>query len=265
MISPEQPITVRADQDKRKTASPPYISFLTFTNFLEWIEKEGIPLRFDRSFWQSKFSGSTGPQLISGLRFLGLLEKNKPATDLENVIKAKGDDRKAALRQIVQRSYTAINFDELSRATPSMVAEWFQSYKLEGDTLRKAESFFIKACKYMDIPLSSALRKKARNRQSQADIGLAGHRKRARMTTRALARKAEAQEAYALSEGSDEEAVRERHVSQTRIELASGGEIVLGVTADLFKLSKSDREFVFNLVDLINSYQDKVTAQDDAA
>ena len=30
--------------------SPPYISYLTFKNLLEWLGTEGVPLRFDRSF-----------------------------------------------------------------------------------------------------------------------------------------------------------------------------------------------------------------------
>jgi len=265
MISPDEPVTVRPDQDKHKMPSPPYISFLTFTNFLEWIEKEGIPLRFDRSFWQSKFSGSTGTQLMSGLRFLGFLERDKPAPDLEKVIRAKGEERKAALKQIFQRAYTAVNFDELPRATPAMVAEWFHSYKLEGHTLRKAESFFINACKFAGIPLSSALRKKARNKPSPAGVSLPSHRKRARLRTTAIARRAQGGEANAFHEGSNEDSAHEHHVSETRIELASGGEIVLGVTANLFQLSRSDREFLFSLVDLMNSYQDRQVARNDGA
>ena len=144
--------------------APPYISYLTFKNLLEWLETEGVPLRFDRSFWSKKYSGSLGPQLMSGVRFLGLLTGEKPTPLLESLVNAKGDERKESLRAIYRQAYKVVNFDELERATPGMLNEWFATYSIEGSTLRKAESFLVNALKDADHPLSNSLKKLARNK-----------------------------------------------------------------------------------------------------
>lgn len=151
-------------EDKDKT-SPPYIPFTTFSNFITWIESEGIPIKFDRSFWGKKFAGSTGTQLSAGLRFLGLLQGEFTQPALEGIIKAKGDDRKHILANTIRKSYSGVDFTVLDRATPSMLNEWFDKYGLDGSTERKAISFFINACKAYDVALSNALKKKARNKQ----------------------------------------------------------------------------------------------------
>ena len=144
--------------------SPPYVSYLTFKNLLEWLETEGVPLRFDRSFWSKKYSGSIGPQLMSGIRFLGLLVEESPTPLLESLVNVNGDDRKESLRAIYRKAYEAVDFNALQRATPGMLREWFGSYSIDGTTLRKAESFFINALKDAEEPLSNSLRKLARNK-----------------------------------------------------------------------------------------------------
>ena len=159
----EQQVTTANYQEGRQL-SPPYVSYLTFKNFLEWLEAEGVPLRFDRSFWSKKYNGSIGPQLMSGIRFLGLLIEEKPTSLLESLVNAKGDDRKESLRAIYRKAYEAVDFDALPRGTTGMLREWFGSYSIDGGTLRKAESFFINALKDAEQPLSNSLRKLARNK-----------------------------------------------------------------------------------------------------
>ena len=138
-------------QDGRRL-SPPYVPYRTFKNLLEWLGAEGVPLRFDRSFWSKRYNGSTGPQLMSGIRFLALLIDDKPTPLLENLVNAKGDDRKKSLRDIYQKAYDAVEFDALQRATPGMLNDWFAAYPIDGTTRRKAVSFFINALKDADQP-----------------------------------------------------------------------------------------------------------------
>lgn len=164
-------------QDGRRP-SPPYVSYLTFKNLLEWLGTEGVPLRFDRSFWSKRYNGSTGPQLMSGIRFLGLLIDDKPTPLLENLVNANGEDRKESLRDIYRKAYDAVNFDALKRATTGMLTEWFGAYSIDGTTLRKAVSFFIHALKDADEPLSNSLKKLARNKAPGSSAsGLPGSRK----------------------------------------------------------------------------------------
>ncbi len=145
--------------------SPPYMPYLTFKNFLQWLDAEGVPLRFDRTAWERKYSGSTGSQLLTGLRFLGLLDGERPTPALESIVEATGDDRSELLRARIVDAYSPeVNFSELPRATTGMLDEWMRSYGIEGDTARKAASFFVNASKDLGIPVSMALRKLARNR-----------------------------------------------------------------------------------------------------
>ena len=129
-----------AGTGRDEAISPPYVSFNTFRTLLEWLRSEGVPLRFDRSFWQTKFSGSTGTQLVAALRFLGLLEGETPPSDLQVLVDATPEERRFILKEILRDSYRAVPFEELDRATPAMVRRWFRAYPIDGHTLRKPES-----------------------------------------------------------------------------------------------------------------------------
>jgi hypothetical protein len=152
--------------EEKGKLSPPYIPFMTFNNFITWLETEGVPVKFDRSFWRNKYGGSIGVQLTAGLRFLGLLQGEFVQPELNEIIKAKGEERKKLLVGVVQKAYSTVDFTQLQGATPSMLDQWFNAYHLDGSAKRKAESFFINACKWYDIPLSKVLQKKAHNKQT---------------------------------------------------------------------------------------------------
>ena len=63
--------------------TPPYVPYRTFRTFLEFL-KEGIPDRIDRSVWVSRFSGSSGMQLMTSLKALNLIDdQGTPSEDLE--------------------------------------------------------------------------------------------------------------------------------------------------------------------------------------
>ena len=54
---------------ERQIAVPPYVPYRTFQTFLEFLQ-DGIPARIDRSVWGSRFSGSSGTQLMTALKVL---------------------------------------------------------------------------------------------------------------------------------------------------------------------------------------------------
>ncbi len=239
---------------RSRPPSPPYISFVTFRHFIEWLEGEGMPLRMDRSVWEKKYGGSTGVQLMSGLRFLELLKGEEPQRGLELLVGSTGDERREAMGRIVRRAYGAVDFDALRRATPSMLQEWLGVYGLEGDTRRKATSFFINACKEAFIPLPNAIRQKARNKPvDSASRSGAGKGARARRSSAAAAN-----ETMDTDAGSDTAtAARKQAVTVT---LECGGTVTLAIDAGLITLSTHDRGFVFSLVDMMNGYADRDAA-----
>ncbi len=228
--------------EEKGKASPPYISFLMFNNnFLSWIEGEGIPLKFDRSFWGKKFSGTGGLQLMAGLRFLGLLKDDVPQPKLEDIVKAKGEDRKALLAKMIRDAYAKVDFQQLDRATPSMVNGWIKDYGLDGSTLRKAVSFFINACKVYDIPLSNHLKKIARNKQTRS----ATPKSQKKQDDGQLQKKAPKVEPLPGN-------VQKGQIY--KIKFNSAGEMTLVVDLPVFEMSSDDRDFALKMVDMVKGY-----------
>lgn len=237
--------------DEGKPGAPPYISFLQFINLLQWLGQEGVPHRIDRSFWSRKYSGSMGPQMLSGLRFLGLLKGDQPQPMLERLVEAKGEDQKAILLDVLKVAYGEVRFDLLAKATPGMVTEWLGKYSGEGDTKRKVESFFINALKYVDYPLAPALKKMARNRAAK------GTTQRNPAKPKVLRKPGDKPDDNPNPPG------KSAPVNARKVGLASGGEVTLSVDVDLFALSEQDRAFVMRLVDEIRKYETGSSGQGD--
>ena len=226
--------------DSTRTSSPPYISFLTFLTLIDWLEREGVPLRFDRSFWETKFSGSKGAHLLTSLRFLDLINGSRVKPDLERLVASRGDARKSVLLEILRRSYTTVDFNQLERATPAMLGEWLDAYPIEGDTKRKAESFLINAVKHVGYPLSSSLRNKARIRHPRTSPRPNG--------------KTATQESTGTQSARSRGGHQDAHRSVRTLKLESGGEVTLSLDVDLFDLSEGDRDFVVRLIDHFRTY-----------
>jgi len=150
---------------------PPYVSYRTFRNFIDGLQ-QGMPARIDRSYWGDKFSGSTGTQLMAGVRFLGLTDnQNVPTTRLRQLVSAKGPQKSEALRQVTTESFSFLfqgSFD-CQTATYSQLEEAFRgTYQLTGDVTRKCIKFFIGLANDAGIPLSPFVTKKSKGAYTSA-------------------------------------------------------------------------------------------------
>ena len=223
--------------------SPPYVSFNTFKTLLDWLKVEGVPLRLDRSFWHDKFSGSTGSQLMASLRFLGLLDGNNPLPELENLIQAESDKKSLVLKALIQNSYTFIHFEELHRATPSMLLSWFKTYPIDGHTLRKAISFFISASIEADIPISNSIKKMSKYRSKSK--GLETGHKTSQINS----------PSNSISTDINSVNTTKSAINQSTVNLKSGGSLNLSIDVNLFDLSETDRKFVLSVIDAVKNYE----------
>ncbi len=145
---------------------PPYISYRTFQNFLDRLQ-QGIPARIDRSYWSDRLSGSTGTQLMSALRFLGLIDANgTPTGRLRLLVQARGAQRADALRQITSEAFGFVlqgSFDSQS-ATYAQLEETFHStFELTDGVRRKCVKFFVDLSSDAEMPLSSFITKRLRS------------------------------------------------------------------------------------------------------
>lgn len=144
---------------------PPYISYRTFQNFLERLQ-QGVPARIDRSYWSERLSGSNGTQLMSALRFLGLIDaKDTPTSRLRLLAQANGAQRAEVLKQITSGAFGFVlqdSFDAQS-ATYSQLEEAFSTFELTDGVRRKCVKFFVELSSDAGIPLSSFITKRLRS------------------------------------------------------------------------------------------------------
>ena len=151
--------------DKGRKSLPPYVSYRTFRNFVDGLQL-GIPARIDRSYWGDRYSGSTGTQLMTALRFLGLIDGNGiPTTRLRQLVSAKGAQRPEILKQIAYTSFDFLSERILDPqvATYSQLEEaFYNTYQVTGDVARKCIKFFVSLESDAGVPLSTFIMKKSR-------------------------------------------------------------------------------------------------------
>jgi hypothetical protein len=146
---------------------PPYLSFSTFTSFLDALRVSGVPTRVDRSIMASK-SGSTQVLLLSAIRYLGLASDNGiPTPDLERLVQSEGKQNQEVWHRILTKAYPALFRLDLQRATTQQLSEALSKGGLASpDTIRKSLNFFSLAAKKAGIKLSPHIKPYAGLRQT---------------------------------------------------------------------------------------------------
>jgi hypothetical protein len=148
-------------QESISEAKPPYISFVTFKNFLEGLKKAVIPARIDKGL-MSGMSGGTQSYLFGTLKYLKLIHADfTPSADLRDFV--NGDQ--ATWEKVTRRSYGFI-FEsdiDLLTGTELQILELFGQQGLSGDTRRKSLSFFVALCEMAGIEIGPHIKGRTRN------------------------------------------------------------------------------------------------------
>lgn len=151
--------------EKGRKSLPPYVSYRTFRNFIDGLQL-GIPSRIDRSYWGERHSGSTGTQLMTALRFLGLIDSNGvPMTRLRQLVNTMGTQRAEILKQIAYTAYSFLSARSLDPqvATYAQLEEAFYStYQVTGDVTRKCIKFFVSLESDAGVLLSPFIMKRSK-------------------------------------------------------------------------------------------------------
>jgi hypothetical protein len=137
------------------TPAPPYFAWKTLLNTIERMQEHGPPNRIDRSFL-SNMSGAGQSQFMSGLRSLGLIDKDGVVQDALKDLVNKPDERRALIGRILRERYPeAVELGKTTATTGELMDVFRKHYGVQGDTARKAIAFYLKAARYAeDIPLS---------------------------------------------------------------------------------------------------------------
>jgi hypothetical protein len=180
---------------------------------------------------------------MNSYRFFGLVDEEQgdaPTQELENMAKHP-EQRSDILRALVEAQYAeALEAHDITKMTMKMLEECFEkSFSVTGATKQKAIAFFLKAAKFSDMPLSPYLQSQIRN------VGARKKRAPKNGTVEGTA-----------SEMAPPAVAQPQGTSRT-VELRSGGNLTLTLSVKVFDLQRGDREFVFEMIDKLQEYEDK--------
>jgi hypothetical protein len=192
--------------------------------------------------WPS-YSGGIKSQLIGALRFLGLIgEEGLTTPALRSLAEADSQHRPALFKAVMKNAYAGLMALDLTKATPGSFDAEMRKYGLEGDTHRKASSFFLQAARWAGIPLSPLLVKKG---------SLSGsRRKRASNGTSGAAKSKTAATTIPPTQGTNIAGTG----PMLTIQLERGITLTLSASADTFKMSPEDRTFVMEVLGMLESH-----------
>lgn len=141
-----------------KKLTVPYVPFKTFLSVLDSFVSF-LPDRIDATIWPN-YSGGIRSQLLGAFKFFGLVnDDGTPTSDLRKMADDKSN-RTTVFKDVMKRSYVDLMKLDLSKATPGSFDAEIRKYGQEGDTHRKAASFFLAAARWASVPLSPLLLKK---------------------------------------------------------------------------------------------------------
>lgn len=219
----------------------PYLPFATFLSSLDAFT-QGVPPQLDRTLWRSQ-SGFVQGLIMNAYRFFGLVEEAEgdAATEyLLELVKNK-EQRPETLRALIEAQYTDVIEDhDLSKMTMKMLETEFElHFSVSGATKQKAITFFLKAAKFAEMPLSSFLSSQLRN---------------------AAPRKKKGTKRNDLPDD-EQAAILPDIIAQPpgavchSVRLKSGGTVSVTITANPFSMPADDREFVFSMIDMVQRYE----------
>lgn len=225
-------------KEETKKSQVAYVAFKTFLNSIDSLGN-GLPSVIDRSVWSS-LSNATLSQLLIAYRFLGLINREGiPTPDLEKLATDK-EHRKATLRRVLERSYPNLIKQNLTKMTINSFHAAMREYGVEGETFKKASSFFLQAARYAELPLSDYVMKETRS---------VSIRKR-RTITNAKKKDLLVREIHGVAEENFAPSGPTK-----KITLHGGIMLSLSAGADVFKMDAKDRQFVLKLLEEMETYE----------
>ena len=248
-----------------KSTLPAYVPFQTFINFFSKLE-QGVPNRIDRSFLSKSYSGTIGSQLITSLRFLGLVEgdDNKTTAELERLAQEQST-RKQLLAELLRKRYQPIFTDvgDLAKATHMQLEQAFkQNYSIDGDTRRKAISFFVHLAQYAEVPLSAYIRTTSNSGTNRTTPRTSPRKAKGRQNgTRPTKQRTAAKSTRDAVKPSDH--AGNANSKTKTVTLLSGGKVTLTYSVDLFDMDEQDRQFLFGLIDQLRDYEQGLSDDSD--
>lgn len=152
--------------EKRK---PPYGSVGWYEKFLDIAQSRRLDI-VDYDFISMNIAGSQNKYtVLSGLKFLGLVDENNRGTNRLDSLRVIGEEFKKNLGVIIQSAYQNLfSTVVIQRAKTEMLVNFFmQRYNLSGITSTQATRVFVMLCKKAGIELPPELDVKIEGRSKE--------------------------------------------------------------------------------------------------
>lgn len=159
-----------ADGSTTKSLLPPYIAYQSLKTMAGQFKEHAVPDRIDRSVL-TNFSGAVGGQIITSLRFLGLIDADgHPTPKLRDLVDKHGTDAwSPALGAVLREAFSPIFELNLATCSPSQfISKFKDEYDGADEVIRKSLTFFLNAARDADIALSPFLLKARKPRSAPA-------------------------------------------------------------------------------------------------
>jgi hypothetical protein len=153
---------------QEKPGLPPYIAFQSLKTMAGHFKEHAVPDRIDRSVL-TNFSGAVGAQIITSLRFLGLIDAHgHPTPGFRELVDHHGTDKwPTTLGKTLRSAYAPIFELNLATCSPSQFISRFKdTYDGADEVIRKSITFFLNAARDAEIPLSAFLLKARKPRSA---------------------------------------------------------------------------------------------------
>jgi Family of unknown function (DUF5343) len=133
---------------------PPYVGWKTFKNFIDGF-RTNVPSRIDRSL-MGTMSGATQAQLLTALRFMGLIsDAGTPTQKLRDFARSDGDARRLLLGDIIADAYlNVLQGVDIDSGTYRQLSEAFGATGAQGETVHKCIAFYLSALREAGINYS---------------------------------------------------------------------------------------------------------------
>jgi hypothetical protein len=153
--------------DQGRASAAPYTAFSSIKTAVKLMKEHGLPSRIDRSVL-TNFSGAVVTQVMTALKFLGLIDGDgRPTASLKILVETIDDENTwpTQLAEVIRGAYAPLFTIDLERASPSQFHELFKkSYPGADDVVRKSVTFFLNATREAKIPVSPYIMKNKKPR-----------------------------------------------------------------------------------------------------
>ena len=221
----------------------PYVSFSALRKLLERMVSEGAPPgRVDRTYLTG-MSGGYQNQITAALRALGLVDAlSSPTRELMSLVSNLEAELPAFMQRSIAILYPEANALAQRNGSAGQLADVFRSeYGIQGSTLENAIRFYLDACAFAGVPTGTHFKAPVRARKSPAK--------------KVPQPKVDAPFGPVRAPADQPHPAMAMPSSTERVDLASGGHLVLTMAVDLFALDEKDRAFVFDIIDRVKGYK----------